>query len=665
VTAEKAGGSGLFGVGAVLLALGATLLWLFMFIGPWRLASGLIGTEHHLSDVQSGIKAGKNKVVRYETLSAVAAAARARSGLGSHSPLFDLAQVVPVIGRAWGQVEHLVDAAHFSAAAAKGTLEVSQNALKGPHKVIRPDPNDPGGGKTVDLDEVAQLGHTIDEVHSEVDSAAGSLMRIELSKLPHRLWNNVNKGIRQTRDTGALLTKVQAGFKLLPDFLGANGPRRYLLGMQNSGELRGTGGAILQFGSLSVDNGAPHLEKPKTVYKVDKERRLITIPLPKGAWYVRGIPDAQRFGNSNWSPDWAMSARLMLRYANATDPKFPRMDGVIAVDPVTMQELMQGTGPFRSGSKPEHGRRVTRTRVLSLLLHKAYATFPRPGVRRAVLKKLVSGFYNALLAPKHPTGLLKGLGQALTDKHMQIWMADPQEEAFAKVMHWDGGLDQAKHSDYLNVVEQNVGGNKLDYFERQENRLDVTIEGRSAVDRAEVTVINPVFVPQPRYWLGDSGPYDRPMINVYAPERARLQKWAAAPPCGVLITKDNMTDARAPDPCRLDTPAPAVWTNGPAEHLERGKKVWSATLQIPAQEQSSLAFAYRVPGVVRTRGGRRVYRLVLQHQPKVNPERLTVALTLPPGAAAVKAPGFTRKGESLVWRAALRRDKVLTVSWRA
>jgi hypothetical protein len=42
--------------------------------------------------------------------------------------------------------------------------------------------------------------------------------------------------------------------------------------MQNSGELRGTGGSILQFGQMSLDNGAPHLDSPRTVYKIDKQR---------------------------------------------------------------------------------------------------------------------------------------------------------------------------------------------------------------------------------------------------------------------------------------------------------------------------------------------------------------------------------------------------------
>jgi hypothetical protein len=658
-------GASLKATGFVVLALVATLCWVYMLVGPWRLTSGLITAKDHLSRVEAGIKAGKTKAVQYDTIAAVAAAKRARSGLASHSPLFDIAQLVPVIGKAWGQVGHLVDAAHFSTAAAKGSLEISQNALSGPDRIIRPDPNDPKGGKRIDLHRVAELGSTVDTVHADVDKAAGSLQQIDLHKLPRRLWNNVKKALRQAQDTSVALTKVQAGFKLLPGFLGADGPRSYLLGMQNSGELRGTGGAILQFGQLTIDNGAPHLENPKTVYKIDKERRQITLPLPTAAWYVRGIPDAQRFGNSNWSPDWPLSAKLMLRYAHATKPGFPRMDGVIAVDPVTMKDLVSGTGAFRAGKKEHRGRRVTRKHVLSFLLYRAYGTYPNPGVRRTVLGHLVEGFYNALLAPKHPSQLVRGMGKALSGKYMQIWMADPAEEAFVTKMGWDGALDKAKKSDYFNVVEQNVGGNKLNYFEDQQDQLHVAIHGTSATDTARVTKINHVFVPQPHYWLGDSGPYDRAMMNVYAPGTAKLQSWRADALCPTQITKKNITLAAAPKPCRLDTPPPASWANGPPEHREHGKKVWSGTLQIPVDQRGSLSFSYKVPNVVHKRGSRNVYRLVIQHQPKVRPESLAVTITLPPNAADVRAPGFKRSGARLVWDHTLKRDTVLGASWRS
>jgi hypothetical protein len=46
-------------------------------------------------------------------------------------------------------------------------------------------------------------------------------------------------------------------------------------------------------------------------------------------------------------------------------------------------------------------------------------------------------------------------------------------------------------------------------------------------------------------------------------------------------------------------------------------------------------------------------------------EELIVRLTLPQGAADVKAKGWSRDGDQLVWEHPLKEDIVLEVSWRS
>ncbi len=181
----------------------------------------------------------------------------------------------------------------------------------------------------------------------------------------------------------------------------------------------------------------------------------------------------------------------------------------------------------------------------------------------------------------------------------------------------------------------------------------MTFEGNDARVSATVAVENRVFAPQPRYVLGDSGDknedgfYHRPMLNVYVPERATL------------------TSAQVLEGELLAAPPPAVWSGStPATHLELGKRVWSGTLQIHAQERGALRYEYVVPDVLTTRDGRTVYRLTVQHQPKINPETLTIRLALPEGARRVEAPGWERNNGVLVWERTVDRDMVLEVSWQ-
>lgn len=640
--------SGVVAAVAVLLALAGTVLWLSLLAGPWRLASGLLDAREHLTKAEKALSSGAIKESRYRTLAAAAAVRRARAGLDSGGPLLDVARKLPVAGPALEEVRHLIDAAGHSAAVARGTLDIAQNALKGPRRIIVADPADPKGGAQIRIERVVELAEKVSDLRQELDGVTKALTAVELKNLPARARPGIERAIARAGKTDELLADAEGGLQILPGFLGAGEPRTYLLAMQNSAEQRGTGGAILQFKLLRIDDGKPELlQRGGSIYDIDENRDPISIPLPEDAWYVQAIEDAQRFGNANWSPDWPLSAKLTIDYGRASEADFPEIDGVIAVDPVTMRDLMPGTGPFRTKS----GNRISSGKVVHFLLYKAYASFPAAPQRRAVLKQVVEGFYKKLLKPDHPTRLVEGMGSALSTKHMQIWLRDPTEQKFIERMDWDGAIEAEPAGDYVYVVEQNVGGNKLDYFDGNHTTVGVSFSGSDAMVSTEIAVANNIFLPQPRWPLGDTGPFHRPMVNLYVPLNAEL---AATEVTGG----------------RIDSPPPAAWPNGaPPVHLERGRKVWSATLGtpplgIPPGETASIRFDYRIPGVVTTDGLRNVYRLKVQHQPKVSPETLTVRIELPSGARAVKAPGLKREGDVLVWDKKLNNDIVLEASWR-
>lgn len=647
---------GILGVAVLGLSLGGLLLWSSMLLGPWNLATGLLSAGDHLDRAEKKLSQGLTKDARYETLAAAAASRRARAALARGGPIFDLlgsSSLGPVLEEA----EHLVSAAEHSAAAAVGTLSIAQSALKGPKKLIVADPDDPKGSK-VQIDRVEALADTVTEIRSEITASGEALRAVNLPNLPRRARGPVTEGIDKAEEASQVLGEAEAGLAVLPQILGKESPRTYLIGFQNSAEQRGTGGAILQFAEVTMDEGALELEKAASVYKnIDKDRQpIFSVDIPEDAWYVEAIDDAKRFGNANWSPDWPASAQLTLEYGRATPSKveFPEVDGVINVDPVAIEMLLPGTGPFTT--EPSNNR-ITEEKVVAFLLYKAYASYPVAGVRRVVLNQVVDKFYEKLLKPAHPTELVQGMGDALGQKHMQIWMADPDEQAFMELMNWDGAIEEAKGDDYVFVVEQNVGGSKLDYFDSNTTTMNISFEGEDAVVSTELRVLNRVFLPQPRYSMGDAQaktacaasrcPAHKPMLNLYVQDSAELIK------------------AEVVEGERVDTPAPAAWSGAtPATHSEKNKTVWSGTLSLPPLEEGALRFDYRVPGVVRTVGGRSTYRLQVQHQPKIQPERLIIRMDLPEGASEIDAPGWKRDGDKLVWDRPLKEDIVLEVSWR-
>ncbi len=635
----------------ILVALFATLLWVQLVASPLRLAGGLLRGGRQLSTAQRQLASGKISSALPLAFSADASASDAHAEISSPSPLLDVAAAIPAVRDALGELDHIVRAMQLSADAAVGALSVVEDALGG--GLIKRDPDDPKGGSVIDIARLEKAGETITETRVAARAVLEELQMIRLEKLPRRVRPRVMRAIEDARDAIKQIETTEEGFALLPALLGAEGPRNYLIGFQNPAEQRGTGGAILQFKVLAMDQGRFELtdiqggETAGTVYNIDQERRTYDIPLPADAWLVRGIEDAQRFGNANWSPDWPMSARLMIEYAYTSarenaELEVPEFDGFIIVDPLAVQKMMDGVGSFTTRKSDV---RITARNVVNFVLYTAYGRYPRQPERRRVLGQIVNGFFDKALSSPRLELFASGLGEALARKHIQIWMKDPVVQRYVAEMNWDAGIEPAKRSDYLYVVEQNVGGNKLDYFDTHANTVDVTIEGRDALVSTEMRVRNGFFGPQANWVVGDVGPLHRPMMSLYVPQSAELLSW----------------DVEGE---RLDSPTPAVWAGGrPAEHFEAGKKVWSATLNIEAAEEGAASFDYRVPSVVRQRDGRSVYRLVVQSQPKVEPELLTIRLEIPDGATDIEAPGWARDGSALLWEKPLRGDLDLEVSW--
>jgi hypothetical protein len=654
---------------AFFLTVLGGVAWLLMLAGTARVGTGLLGARSHLREMERAFRTELDAPVnarsreagdraRSEADAAVASARRASDGYRWGAPIFDLTLALPGLRGLTLELPDLLVAGEAATEAGRRSIRLAQDSLGSDSPVVERSED----GSRIVIEALDDLQAEVVTIMGLLDRAANRLEDVRPTNLPGRFRGNIRRSIEQAEETKGVLAQARDGLDVLPGFLGADGRRTYLLGMQNPAELRGTGGAMLQMAYLTATDGKLELDETGSIYNIDTDRRTVDVPLPQDAWYVREIPDAQRFGNANWSPDWPLSSQLTVRYGHASAEEFgvsfpDRIDGVIGVDPVTMKELMPATGKYRIPA----GHVMKPRRVLHFLLYKAYARYPIPARRRAVLRQIVDAFYKRLFDPRHPSRLVSGAGDALSSKHMHIWLTDPVEQRFVEEMNWDGAIDVPKRSDYLYVVEQNVGGNKLDFFQQHTYEVEVTPNGSNARVSTDVSVHNGVFLPQPRWSMGDSKSRHRPMLNVYVRPDARLQRTRAprVVPGLNVWSRDQFRLGR------LETPSPAVWADGePPEHRERGAKVWSGTLQIPPNQTGSLGFDYLVPGAIRTSGDRSVYRLAIQWQPKVRPDDLIVRFRLPEGAREVRAPGWRRDGEFMVFEKRLKGDLVLEVSWQ-
>ena len=117
---------------------------------------------------------------------------------------------------------------------------------------------------------------------------------------------------RKGEETLASLTDIRKALSygeslllLYPRLAGFDGPKRYLVLLQNSNELRPTGGFIGSIGKLLFDEGKMRDFTIQDVYAVDGQLKGHIDPpgpirdlLNQEHWYLR---------DSNWDPDFTQS----------------------------------------------------------------------------------------------------------------------------------------------------------------------------------------------------------------------------------------------------------------------------------------------------------------------------------------------------------------------
>ena len=179
----------------------------------------------------------------------------------------------------------------------------------------------------------------------------------------------------QVLDAATSLRSASQLLGAFPAFVGADGPRRYLLVAESPAEQRGTGGIWGAFAVLTADDG---------VLSVSPFHGVLTLPQLDPDEVPAPNPDYRRnydayggagsFRDLNMTPDFPSAARAAL--ANYRVSTGRQLDGVISADPFALQELFKVTGP---ATIPSLGVTIDAANLVDFTTNEAYIRFAQPG----------------------------------------------------------------------------------------------------------------------------------------------------------------------------------------------------------------------------------------------------------------------------------------------
>jgi hypothetical protein len=486
-----------------------------------------------------------------------------------------------------------------------------------------------------DVAQTAQNGTALlNAVDALVSHSHGTSVSLhDLTVLHDRLDGAVTTQQSMNRPSGGLLPPLAAGRQkfdrmdkkvtsllnqgrqlvdyALP-FLGVNGPRTYLLAMENNAEMRDQG-AVLSYAVMTADNGT---------YSVDDAHPIGTIalshpaavPLAPGTQSVfSGYDPTFLWQSTNATADFGWSgADMQTMFEQATGVK---VDGVIGVDVLMLQRLLRITGPVGVPGLPIA---VSAQNVVPLLLHDLYIG-EQPGAdttRNDELSAVFKATVDRMKAGDVDLAqLAETLAKGVATRDLVAWDSVPSYETTVTKFHGSGAIDAVDPTRTFHVAVENGTATKLDYYVHVSVSMNVLVTaGNNAVVNTTVTISNRAPRGQrPSYQLGPDGVSSTVPgqyighVYLWSPRGSQVE--GAIPESGLMLLEHDVS--------------------------------------VLPQEQATVQYQTVIPHAVRS--GQ--LQLEFMPQPRLFPERLTVGLSAPSWLVDTKATITTTlaKQQKLSW----------------
>ncbi|MEK7122811.1 MAG: DUF4012 domain-containing protein [Patescibacteria group bacterium] len=367
------------------------------------------------------------------------------------------------------------------------------------------------------LEAVTQALPTIQGMQAQVALAQNEQNQIRTELLSSDLVS----ALSQARAGGSYLQSVIETWlplaEVLPSFLGYPDEKTYLILLQDTSEVRATGGFITHYGILKLHNGEITELRTDNVYNLDdRARDAVSVPPPTPFAKHFPRPLTQWFlRDSNWASDFSESARQAELFYRL-EGGHGELDGVIASTPELARTLLRFTGPIRV-----EGREYTAENLMQQLEFEVaegqYRRGIEEGKRKELFGELVMHIGEKLVELPFTRWLelYAALETRLNEKHVMIYAHDQRIQDFVREYNWSGEI-RPFDGDYLMIVDttfatlktESVMDKRIRYTMREDpdkflvSRLDLTY-----TNRGTATDVTTVY----RDWL-----------RIYVPEGSTL-----------------------------------------------------------------------------------------------------------------------------------------------
>lgn len=406
---------------------------------------------------------------------------------------------------------------------------------------------------------------------------------------------------------------------ILPQIVGMDRQKNYLILFQNNEELRPGGGFIGSYALISFDKGKVGDITVHNTYDADGLLKKHIEPYFIGRRYIQVHLYLR---DSNFDVDFlknAQKAAYMLQQETGQ-----HVDGVIAIDVSFVKSLIDVIAPvsvwqYHETIDANNFFLVTETHSDK---HSFFGSTQKQDFLHALLSAVLIKFdthrfsYSLRIIPK----ILDGVKQ----KHLLFALMDPRLQTALTQSRLSSALydprknEKGSVNDFLGINEANIGINKANYFLKRSISQNTTIQRDGSI--AEVLKIT--YTNTTKYQKWPSGNY-RAYVRIIVPLHTALTG----------ITIDNVSQKIVPavtDYRRyesVDFHPPDGLEVDRAE--EEGKTIYGFIVSVGLVSTKTVTISYQLPDFMKIHTPSATYDLYIFKQPGMDHDPFAFSLTYP------------------------------------
>ncbi|OGE11129.1 hypothetical protein A3A60_03405 [Candidatus Curtissbacteria bacterium RIFCSPLOWO2_01_FULL_42_26] len=458
------------------------ILLLIIFVSFFALLSGLflIKATFNLRKVSASAKSQDLAAAKTSINAAQNDFKNAKSALSVFTPF----RIIPFFGWYIADIQRGVSAATASLGAAENIVD----AIAPYADVLgfKEQGNFLGGSAAerlnLAIETLSKITPQLDKISANLTVARKQIDQIQSWRYPNFLPTRPRTKIETAKETidrlDTFIVQARPLIEVLPQIMGRDGKKKYLILFQNNAEIRPTGGFITAYAYLTIDKGKIESAGSSDIYKLDE---TLTKKFPAPAPILKYLPNVYNLNirDTNLSPDFLISMKQFenLYKVSAADQD---IEGIITVDTNFVLNMIKVLGPIEVEGTKYTADIVDECACPQIIYQlEKFAdepvNFEKGNERKAIISPLMQQMITMILsAPQSKwPHIISTILSSFSQKHILLYFKEAAAQNAVEKVNFAGRVYNYE-DDYFYLNETNFGGAKSNLYIKQTLKQIIT-----------------------------------------------------------------------------------------------------------------------------------------------------------------------------------------------